>query len=84
MRRLKLKLFGRFSLGDKSVEINEITLHSKKMLRLLAYILLNRNEVLTSQNLMDSMGEGQYTNPEGALKNLVYRLRIAMKPLGGG
>lgn len=82
MRELRMKLFGSFSLSSGSVEVNEMTLHSKKILQLLVYILLNRNEVLSQQDLMNSLWEGRSNNPEGALKNLMYRLRIALKALG--
>lgn len=82
MRKLKLKLFGSFSLTDGFVVVDELTLHSKKILQLLVYILLNRNEVLSQQSLTESLWEGRSSNPEGALKNLMYRLRIVMKELG--
>ncbi len=82
MRNLKMKLFGNFTFGDKNVSISEMTLRSKKLLHLLVYILLNRDEVLTQQNLIDMFWEDRAGNPEGALKNMMYRLRNVLKELG--
>lgn len=75
--------FGEFKLRQGNREINEQTIHSKKILKLLAYILLNRTRMIGVEELNDFLwGEEGSVNPSGALKNLVYRLRTTMKELG--
>lgn len=70
---MQMNIFGGFSLSDGLVSVNESTLHSNKLNRLLIYILLHRDRDLSHQELIDTFWQEEHSrNPEGALKNLVY------------
>ncbi len=63
--------------------MSEKDFHSNKLVKLLVYILLYRHRNLTHQELMEIFWEDDKTrNPEGALKNLVYRLRSQLRFFG--
>ena len=80
---MQMNIFGGFSLSDGQVSINESTLHSNKLNRLLIYILLHRDRDLPHQELIDTFWQEEHSrNPEGALKNLVYRLRTELRVFG--
>ena len=73
---LKVNTLGRFQLlyKDKVIEMKEI--RSAMMTKVLLYLLIYRNEELNSERLCTAIWEGtDVTNPAGALKNLIYRLR---------
>ena len=77
---MQMNIFGGFSLSDGQVSVNESTLHSNKLNRLLIYILLHRDRDLSHQELIDTFWQEEHSrNPEGALKNLVYRLRSELR-----
>lgn len=82
MEKIKMQLFGSFSLtcGEKVLEEKQI--RSNKLTRLLVYLLMNRNSVLSHQRLIETFWGDESRNPEGALKNSVYRLRNILKDLG--
>lgn len=81
-KRLKMRLFGEFSLTDGEKILSETGLHSAKLTRLLVYLLMNRDAALTHQRIIGEFWEDHSRNPEGALKNLIYRLRTALQKLG--
>ena len=51
---MQMNIFGGFSLSDGLVSVNESTLHSNKLNRLLIYILLHRDRDLSHQELIDT------------------------------
>ena len=77
-----MQMFGHFCLtrGDKILD--EEKLHSNKVTKLLAYMVINRNREVPFQELIDIFWEGTAKNPQNALKNLMYRLRSSLKELG--
>lgn len=78
-----MRLFDKFSLSNGDQTIGEKELHSNKLVRLLVYILLHRERNVPHQELVDIFWEDERSkNPEGALKNLVYRLRVQLRVLG--
>lgn len=78
-----VKFFGEFQMQQGDRMIDEQTIHSKKILKLLAYLLLNRNRMVGIEELNRFLwGENGSVNPTGALKNLIYRLRSTLKELG--
>ena len=80
---MKVHLFGRFCLSNGDLSLSEKDFHSNKLVKLLVYILLYRHRNLTHQELMESFWEDDRTrNPEGALKNLIYRLRSLLRIFG--
>lgn len=75
--------FGNFRIEEDGKILDEQTVHSKKLLKLLAYFLLNNGRMPGTDELGEFLwGNGGSSNPPGALKNLVYRLRNVMKELG--
>lgn len=82
MRKIKLQLFGKLCLQSDTGILSEEMISSNQLLRLLAYMLIYRDKVLTHQNLIEVFWDNDSKNPKGALKNLVYRLRKALKVLG--
>lgn len=74
-------LFGRLCLIYNDISLTEDMIRSEMVSKLLAYILLHHDRILTVRELSDmlwSEGEGS-ENPAGALKNLMYRLRTVLK-----
>ena len=47
---MQMNIFGGFSLSDGQVSVNESTLHSNKLNRLLIYILLHRDRDLSHRS----------------------------------
>lgn len=82
MKRLKMQLFGRVSLAGEKGELDEDALRSGKLTSLLAYVVIHRDQILTQQKLIEIFWEDGSRKPENALRNLMYRLRNAMKALG--
>lgn len=82
MKKMKMQLFGSFMLEYEGQMLDEETLHSNKLTRLLVYILMNRESALTHQQLLEVLGNDDSQNPENVLKNLMYRMRKAMSELG--
>lgn len=82
MKKVKMQLFRSFSLtyGDKVLE--EDSIRSNKITKMLVFLLMNREHPLTRQRLIEIMWDDDTKNPEGALKNLMYRIRNALKSLG--
>lgn len=82
MKTLKMQLFGSFAVEYNGHTLNEETLHSNKLTKLLAYILMNRDSLLTYQKLFEVLDNDDSQRPENVLKNMVYRLRKALSELG--
>ncbi len=80
---LYVKLLGTIELKNSYGVVNRQTLHSGRLTHLLLYFLLHRREELTMQRLSDVLWKDKNSeNPNGALKNLMYRLRNSLKVLG--
>ena len=82
MKKIKMQLFGSFRLENGNVVLEEGDLHSDKAVRLLIYLLLNRNQTLSQHQLVDIFWADDTRNPVGALRNIMYRLRNELKVLG--
>lgn len=81
--KMKMQLFGTFILYGQNKALDENRLHSNKLVRLLVYMLIYRDRVLSHQDLINVFWEDDTSkNPLGALKNLMYRLRNELKVLG--
>lgn len=77
------QMFGQFAIKNEKGTITEEAMRSDQLVKLLSYILLHRDRVLGIQELSDILWQEEETNnPAGALKNLIYRLRNVLKPLG--
>lgn len=82
MKKIKMQLFGNFRLDSGEAVLGEETLRSNMPIRLLVYLLVNRERALTQHHLIDIFWSGDTKNPEGALKTLMYRIRSQLKVLG--
>lgn len=82
MKKIKMQLFGSFQLTCDDGVVGEEKLHSNKLTRLLVYLLIHRQSTLTHHQLIEVFWEDDSKNPEGALKNLMYRIRNELKALG--
>lgn len=82
MKKIKMHLFGKFSLEYGERYLDEETLHSNKLTKLLVYILINRETVLPHQSLLEVLENDDSQNPENVLKNLMYRMRKVLAVLG--
>lgn len=81
--QMKMQLFGTFLLYGEDKVLDENSLHSNKLVRLLVYMLIYRDRILSHQDLINVFWEDDSSkNPLGALKNLMYRLRNELKVLG--
>ena len=82
MKKIKVQLFGNFCMQSDTGMLSEDMIPSNQLLRLLAYMLIYRDKLQLHQDLIDIFWDNDSKNPKGALKNLIYRLRIALKELG--
>jgi len=82
MKKVKMQLFGSLLLSCDSGNLGEEKLRSNKLTRLLAYLLIHRGSALTHHQLIEVFWEDAGKNPEGALKNMMYRVRNELKALG--
>ena len=77
---LTIRTLGKFQIRDEEHIVNEEEIRSPKMINLLAYLILHRNQTLTFYDMADALWQEEETgNPAGALKNLMYRLRVFQK-----
>lgn len=83
---LTVNTFGNFQITDGDAVINDNNLNSIMLSKLLMYILLYRDKTLSTEDIVaDIWREEEVENPNGALKNLIYRLRkILNKYFGDG
>ena len=85
---IKVNLFGELNIErtgeDGTVRsIGESEIHSPLAVRLLAIVLKNAPNPVTSEILINDLWpDADVKNPLGTLKNLVYRLRAALKEIG--
>ena len=84
MEKIKVNLFGCIQLTNGLKSINENEIHSNRLLTLLSYLILHRNEQIQNKVLYKQFIGDWCKNPEGTLKNLMYRLRCMLKELGSG
>lgn len=79
---LKVNTFGKLRVYNR---INEFPQEKKRSIQvelLLIYLILNRNVAVNNQQLIALLWpDGNADKPEGALRNLVYRVRKEMKIL---
>lgn len=77
---LYMNSLGRFELTDGKNRLNDETIRSEKLTKLLLYLLLHRDHNLSVEELAEALWqENETENPTGALKNLMYRLRTLLK-----
>ena len=73
-------MFKMFTVRFGDIMINGDDMKSDRLLRLFAYLLYNHERIIPSSELVDMLWcFEEVDNPLGALKNLVYRLRVLLK-----
>lgn len=73
-------MFKMFTVRFGDIMINGDDMESDRLLRLFAYLLYNHERIIPSSELVDMLWcFEEVDNPIGALKNLVYRLRVLLK-----
>ena len=79
-KSIYIQLFDEFCISDGETSLGEEEMHSKMLLKLFSYIYTHKRKVITTEELIDALWEGEESaNPPGALKNLVYRVRNILK-----
>ena len=81
---LKINTFGELSISDGQTELTDVKLNSVMLGRLLVYMVINRDKILSTDEISSALWQKDETdNPTGALKNLMYRLRKVLKKTFG-
>ena len=77
---LTVDSLGKFQITDGNVIVGDEELRSNMLSKLLLYILLYRDKTLTIEDITTAVWQDEeIENPAGALKNLMYRLRVFLK-----
>lgn len=80
---IHVHMLGEFSITAADKTISDQNNHSKKLWNLLEYLITYRNKEIAQSELIDLLwGENESTNPIGALKTLMHRVRNMLKELG--
>ena len=82
---LQVQMLGRFALKAGNSELNDSDNRSRKIWLLLAYMIYRRNRVVSQEELMDLLwnGEKGSMNPANALKTMFHRVRSMLNKLDG-
>jgi len=71
-----VELFGTFQMYGFGKVLHEEDMHSKMLIKLMAFLFTHRRKEVSVIELIDALwSDEDATNPAGALKNLVFRLR---------
>lgn len=80
---VEVNFFGTFTITGPKGVLRGDSVRSKQVTMLLKYILSHKKADISADDLGTVLwGEGESDNPEGALKNLVYRLRKTLEQIG--
>ncbi|MCL2865231.1 MAG: hypothetical protein FWE25_06815 [Lachnospiraceae bacterium] len=74
-----IELFNQFCISGAGKSLNEDEMHSKMLVKLFVYMYCHKNKKISIGELVDALWDTDSVNPAGALKNLVYRLRMLLK-----
>lgn len=73
---ITVNTLGKFQITDGEAFVNDDSLRSTMLIKLLIYLLLYRDKTLTTDDISNAIWQDEeIDNPAGALKNLMYRLR---------
>lgn len=80
---IHIHMLGEFRITAAEKTISDQNNHSKKLWNLLEYLITYRNKEIAQSDLIDLLwGEDESSNPTGALKTLMHRVRNMLKELG--
>lgn len=83
MNKLKIAMFGEFSVTYKDNTVSEHSKRSKKLWLLLQYLVVHHNRAVAQSELIDILSrEDEGVNPTSALKTQIHRLRDILSELG--
>ncbi|MBD5115798.1 MAG: diguanylate cyclase [Ruminococcaceae bacterium] len=83
MNKLKIAMFGEFSVSYKDNTVSEHSKRSKKLWLLLQYLVVHHNRAVAQSELIDILSrEDEGVNPTSALKTQIHRLRDILSELG--
>ena len=70
---LTIRTLGKFQIRNEEHIVNEEEIRSPKMINLLAYLILHRNQTLTFYDMADALWQEEETgNPAGALHSRCF------------
>lgn len=82
MNKLKIVMFGEFSISYNENTISEHSKRSKKLWLLLQYLAVHHDRAIPQSELIDILnGEDEGANPASALKTQIHRLRDILSEL---
>lgn len=77
---ININLLGKFSICDGTGSVSDADLRSDMLKKLFAYMVLHKGQPVSVQELSENLWvDGETDNPQGALKNLMYRMRNSLK-----
>lgn len=77
---LYIQLFSHLRIDGMGAVLDEDSIRSDMLTKLLVYLFCYRKKEITTQELVEVLWQDEESdNPAGALKNLVYRLRTMLK-----
>lgn len=83
MDKLKITMFGEFSVSYNDNTVSEHSKRSKKLWLLLQYLLVHHGHSVNQAELIDVLsGDEEGVNPASALKTQIHRLRDVLNGLG--
>ncbi|MEG0020673.1 MAG: winged helix-turn-helix domain-containing protein, partial [Oscillospiraceae bacterium] len=75
---IRINMLGDFSISSKGVTVSEDEL-SRQLCVLLSYLVVNKTQNISCDELSAVLWPNEIANSSGALKNLVYRLRKVLQ-----
>ena len=77
---LQIQMLGEFAIRNEFYKFPQETKKSMQVIMLIAYLIVNRTTLTNKTRLMEILWPNDSAeNPEGALRNLVYRARLELK-----
>ena len=78
--KLHIQMFAHFKMEGFGGQLDEKVLRSDMLVRLVSYLFFYRDKEISVQELIRVLwDDDELENPAGALKNLIYRLRMILK-----
>lgn len=80
---IKIQMLGGFSISDGDSSMDELTTRSPKFWRLLQYLIVFRHRSIPQEELLSAIWPGdKNSDPIGAVRNMVFRVRSALAASG--
>jgi two-component SAPR family response regulator len=80
---IKIYMLGGFTIAGNGIEASEKDYRASKVWKLIQYLVINRDRAVPHTEIMDLFCSGeQMTNPENALRTMIYRTRALLADSG--